>query len=112
MSNITIGSSAARESWIRLLNTLLHELRNIQPDANIVYNEEEFRTKFLELDEELHVRDPAVNYGIFGRYHDSVHLFARTIDDTIGLQTSPTLKELFWTVALAAIEASFTCSVG
>lgn len=108
MSNTTLGSSAARESWIRLLNALRDELRSIQPDAHVVYNEEEFRDKFLELDQDLHGRDPAVNYGVFGRHHDSVHLFARTIDDTIGLQTSPTLKELFWTVALAAIEASFS----
>lgn len=106
MSN-SYDSSTARESWIDCLTNLQRELSQVYPGAKTIHNEEEFRDEFQGLDAELHDDDPAINYAFFMRKHDQPQLFARSIDESIELTQTPSLKELFWTIALAAVELGF-----
>ena len=107
----SIGSSKARESWATCLQKLQEERDAVDRQATIVRTEEEFRDRFLALDQDLHERQPEANYAYFARWHDQVHGFARTLDDAIGLNnTSPPIKEIFWTAALAVPEVGRSSS--
>lgn len=76
----------------------------IDASIDIVASEDEFRDAFLALPDERHVDDPPSNLAYFLRCHEHIHFFARRLDEALELNESPSLKELFWSIALAAIK--------
>ena len=100
----SIGSSEARDAWVTSLTKLRRGLNEVHSEASIVPDEESFRDKFIALPEDHHIDNPSANFATFSRHHDHIHLIARSIDDAVGLRESPTLKEVFWSIALAAVE--------
>jgi len=103
MSN-PAGLSEVRETWRIVLKGLLAELKATYPGKNIISTENDFRVAFESLPDELHNQNADGNTAFFSRYHVQILFFVQTLDDSVGLEPTESLRTVFWTTALAAIE--------
>jgi len=103
MSNAA-GLSEVRNAWKIVLARLRTELKAVYPFEDTISTELDFRTTFETLPSELHNDNAEGNTAFFSRYHVQILFFVQTIDEAVGLESPESLRDVFWTTALAAIE--------
>jgi len=107
MSN-PAGLSQVQDAWKAVLTRLLDDLKEIYPFEDTISTELDFRTTFEDLPPELHDDNPEGNTAFFSRFHVQILFFTRIIDEAVGLKSPVSLRDVFWTTALAAVEVSPT----